>query len=206
MGSPPTIISSALGTPTRRGKRCVPPAPGRNPELDLRQTALGVGRGHAVVAAKGHFEPAAQRRPVKGGDDRLLARLVARDDLEQRRLHRRLAELGDVGARDEGAALASEHERLDLGSRLRLRQRVEHPAAQRLAERVDRRVVDPNDSDAAAAFEVDDIAHGRAGSPWRIGGRELASTPPGRQPSHPISCPCGAKPAQRMRALYPTHA
>ncbi|KFJ70814.1 3-hydroxyacyl-CoA dehydrogenase, NAD-binding domain protein [Bordetella bronchiseptica] len=32
-GSPPSTISTAWRAPTRRGKRCVPPAPGSNPSL-----------------------------------------------------------------------------------------------------------------------------------------------------------------------------
>src|SRR5439155_18960530 len=33
IGSPLTIIWSAFSTPTTRGSRCVPPAPGRRPSL-----------------------------------------------------------------------------------------------------------------------------------------------------------------------------
>src|SRR5262245_15593793 len=54
------------------------------------------------------------------------------------------AELADVRAGDEGAALARDHDRADLRVFLRGGERVEQALAHAVAERVHRRVVDPN--------------------------------------------------------------
>ena len=85
---------------------------GDQAELDLRQAEPRACGGDAEMAAHGEFEPAAERRAVHRRDGRLLDVVDQRDHVHQAGRLRRLAELGDVGARDERAARAGEHDRL----------------------------------------------------------------------------------------------
>ena len=59
-GLPDTIMFSAVSRPTARGRRCVPPAPGQQAQLHLRQRDLRARRGHAEVAGERELEA---RRP-----------------------------------------------------------------------------------------------------------------------------------------------
>ena len=61
-GSPLTIMFSAVSTPSTRGRRCVPPAPGMQAELHFGQRDLRARRGDAVVAAERQLEAAAHAR------------------------------------------------------------------------------------------------------------------------------------------------
>ena len=70
-GSPETIMLSAVSTPSTRGSRCVPPAPGHQAELHLGQRDLRAGGGDAVVAAERELEAAAHATLCDRGDDRL---------------------------------------------------------------------------------------------------------------------------------------
>jgi hypothetical protein len=78
---------------------------------------------------------------------------------ETRRL-RRLAELGDIGAGDEGTAAAGQHDRLNFRVRNRALHALEDTAAHRGAERVDRRTVDRDDGDDVITLEFYHFAHG----------------------------------------------
>jgi hypothetical protein len=61
----PTRSCSAPGsTPIARGSRCVPPAPGRRPELHFRQRDLRIAARDARVAAERQLEPAAHAGAV----------------------------------------------------------------------------------------------------------------------------------------------
>ena len=67
----------ARSTPTRRGSRCVPPAPGRRPTSDFRQADRGafvVGQ-HAVVRGQRELAAAAERKSCDRRSDRLAAGL-----------------------------------------------------------------------------------------------------------------------------------
>ena len=68
------------------------------------------------MAAERDLEPAAQRGAVDRGDHRLGAILDRVDDLGQPRHLRRLAEFGDVGAGEEGLALAGDDDGVDAAS------------------------------------------------------------------------------------------
>ena len=110
---PEVTISSACSTPTIRGRRCVPPAPGQQTEMHFRQAALRGRDCDAIVAAQRDFETAAERRPMDRCDDgfgRVLDRILG---VVEAGALRRFAELGDVGAGDEGFAFADQHDRLD---------------------------------------------------------------------------------------------
>ena len=94
---------------------------------------------------------------------------------ETRRL-RRLAEFGDVGAGDEGAAGAGQHDRLHFRVRDRALHAFEDAAAHRGAQRFDRRTVDRVDV-SSITFRLPDPAAPRASrlhtcsSPCRSSGR-----------------------------------
>ncbi len=86
---------------------------GHDAEGDLGQADRGGGRGHAEAAGERHLEAAAEGGAVDGGDPGLSRALDPGNDVRQVRRHRRLAELGHVGAGDEGAPGADQHHRVD---------------------------------------------------------------------------------------------
>jgi hypothetical protein len=95
-------------------------------------------RRDAIMAAHCHFEPAAQRRAVDRGDDRLGASLDRVDQLRQARIGERLPEFGDVRAGRKERSRTTDHDRLHRRIVLRIGNRVEQHRAQRRAERVHR--------------------------------------------------------------------
>ena len=103
------------------------------------------------MAGQRDLEPAAERGAVDRRDDRLGAIFDAVDDLRQHRLLERLgrAELGDVGAGEEGLALAGDDHRLDAVVAFRLLDRRDQALPHRRAERVHRRVVRQDDQHVA---------------------------------------------------------
>ncbi len=60
MDEPLSMNSSAARAPISRGRRCVPPAPGKSPRLDLRQAEFRAGRRNAIIAREREFETAAE--------------------------------------------------------------------------------------------------------------------------------------------------
>lgn len=94
---------------TRRALRAA--RAGQKAELHFRQTELRAFDGEPVMRGQRDFQPAAERRAVNRGDDRLAARFDAVADVGQRRRNRRLAELADIRARDETAARAHDQHR-----------------------------------------------------------------------------------------------
>ena len=79
-------------------------------------------------------------------DDGLVERLQLIEEVGQPRLLGRLAEFRDVGTGDERASLAENQHDL-AGIDAASRDRVEDPLAHRLGQRIDRRIVDRNDTD-----------------------------------------------------------
>ena len=143
---------------------------GDDAEVHLRLSQLRVWHGHAVVPGHGHLEAAAERRAVHRHHDGLGTVL----DAGQEPVHVRRARLGapydilealDVGAGDEGAAGASQHDPCDgrVGGRLRQRgwQRLDDLGT----EGVDRRVVDSDDGHTAVEAHGNRCAHGSRGAP-----------------------------------------
>src|SRR5216683_272167 len=93
---------------------------GQNPQLHLGQTEAGALHADAVVTGERDLETAAEGRAVDGGHDGLRRALDQIQHRVERRLRGRLAELGDVGAGDEGASGADDDDGLHgaVGSRL----------------------------------------------------------------------------------------
>ncbi len=92
-----------------------PARPGQKPKLDLGQAHLPRSHGDAVVAREADFEAAPERRAVNGRDDGLGAAFDGIEHAVESRRLGRLAELADVGARDEGAAAAYDDHGADAG-------------------------------------------------------------------------------------------
>jgi hypothetical protein len=113
---------------------------------DFGQADLGAFRGDPVLAGQGGFQPAAQREPVDCGDDGLRAVIDDRA-IGQPGLGLRLSQMLDIRAGDEGASGAGEDHGLHVGVGIAFVDAFDdafrHPGAQR----VDRRIVDRNDSD-----------------------------------------------------------
>ena len=111
MGFPVVIISMALGSPMRRGSRCVPPAPGIKSDLDFGLPEVDTLDGHAVVAGHGRLQPSSQTVAIDGRNERLWAGFNAIEESGPREglledvlpvLHP--FELGDVSACNESSS------------------------------------------------------------------------------------------------------
>ena len=72
---------------------------------------------------------------------------------------RRLAEFGDVGAGDEGAAAAGQHDRLHFGIGDGAFDAFENAAADGGAQRVHRGTVNRDDGDDVMTLELDHFVH-----------------------------------------------
>ena len=112
------------------------------------------------MARQRDFAAAAQRRAVDRGDHRLVARFQLVERFAQVGADRRLAEFGDVGAREKRPPVAADHHRLDAVVAQRLLDPGDQPLPHRRAERVDRRVVGDNDEHVVVLFSGND-GHGR---------------------------------------------
>jgi hypothetical protein len=145
------------------GQALRPARAGQDAELDLGQAEARGLRAHPIVAGERHLEAAAERGAVDRRHHRLGRALDQVEHLVQARLLRRLAELGDVGAGNERAPRARNHDRGDIAVRGGLLEAVAQALAHVLAERVDRRIVHGEHRDAAAAIEVDGLADGGHG-------------------------------------------
>ena len=101
----------------------------------------------------------AERSAVDRGDDRLAALLDDVDDLRQPRVLRRLAELGDVGARKESAAIAANDDGFHSVVGDTSFDRVLESGSHGLAERIDRRIIRGHDKDFAIAAGGNRASH-----------------------------------------------
>ena len=130
---------------------------GQEAKVHFRQADLGRRNRDAVVGAERDFQPAAQRRAVDRGDHGLWAVFHGALHVEEAgALLRGLAELGDVGARDEGAAFADQHDGLDRCVFRRGLEARREAVAHRRRQGVHRRRVEGEDGDLAA-LELGDL-------------------------------------------------
>ena len=91
---------------------------------------------------------------MDGGDDRLRAAFQGRLELGKGRALRRLAELGNIGAGDEGTAGTDDDDGLHGGVGGGLRDAVANPVAHIGGKRVDRRIIDSHERDIALARQI----------------------------------------------------
>ena len=131
-------------------------------ELDLGQAEPRGGSGDAIVAAERRLEAAAERRAVQRRDDRLRGVLHRRDDVVQVGGCGGLPNSRDVGAGDEGAARADQHDRVDVGIVAAALDAFLDAVAHAMAQRIHRRIVDGDDGDVAVATQTDWIVQGRS--------------------------------------------
>src|SRR3989475_10383835 len=109
----------------------------RSPQLHLGQAEAGALHADAVVTGERDLETAAEGRAVDGGHDGLRRALDQIQHRVERRLRGWLAELGDVGAGDEGAPGADDDDGLHAAVGRRLLDPRVQSLAHVLAERVD---------------------------------------------------------------------
>ena len=159
-------------------------------EMHFRQAHARGRQGDAIVRAQRRLEAAAQRRAVQRGHDQLGRVLHGCDDVVQVRARRRLAELADVGAGDEGAAAADQHDGIDVRIPAERLDAVLDAGAHRRGQCIHWRIVDGEDSDAPLCGAYDSVGHGRSSlSETRNGRVVLASS--GCPAQRPCVSPCG---------------
>ena len=159
IGSPPTIILTASSGPDRARQALRAAGARQQAELHLGQAQPRFLDRDAEMTGERDLEAAAERRAVDRGHDRLRRVLHQGQHLDQAGRLRRLAEFGDVGAGDEGAAAAGQHDTLDLGIGDRGLHAFQNAAADRGAQCVDGGTVDGDDADAVVTFELDHFVH-----------------------------------------------
>lgn len=64
-GADVSIISHALGTPTTRGRRCVPPKPGMMPSCNSGRPILAQGVPTRALQAKETSQPPPRHNPLR---------------------------------------------------------------------------------------------------------------------------------------------
>src|SRR5271168_4548184 len=115
-GLPVVHISTALATPARRGRRCVPAAPGMMPSFTSGWPTCALATA-TRVARHGNFEAAAESRAVNGDDHRLFAVFDFQKKREQARAARfsgsHFAEFFNVRASYESSPTADEDDGFD---------------------------------------------------------------------------------------------
>ena len=124
---------------------------GNEAELDFGQAEPGGGRCNAIMTAERDLEPAAQRGSMQGRDHRFGHCIQRRDHIARTRRFWRLVELGDVGAGNESAAGAGQHDRMNRRVSFGALKRVDQPRTNVDIEGIDRWIVDHDDGDAAVA-------------------------------------------------------
>src|SRR5262249_50156381 len=144
-------------------------------ELDFGQPDLRGGDRHPVVAHQRHFEAAAERSPVQGGYYRLRTALQRALDFEKGRALRRLAELGNIRARDKGAARADQHDRFDGRVRCGLLRVITKAVAHLRRQGIDRRRIDREHGDIAFTGQIGyGIDGGHRAAPLQLAGWSYA--------------------------------
>ena len=117
-------------------------------EIDFRQSAAGGRHGHAIITAQRGLQPAAEGGAVDSGDGRLRRALEVAHGVDRPLLAPR-SQATDVGAGDEGAPLADQHDRLGPGvghGRLHPQRDAFQNASR---QRVHRRRIEGDDADVA---------------------------------------------------------
>jgi len=131
--------------------------PGQQPQAHFRQADLGGRHGHAVMAAHGGLQTTTQRRAMDGGDHGLRQILDVMHHLRQPGLLDGLVEFGDVGARDEGTAIADEYGSLGAGICREAFETRGKAEAHGQRKRIDGRVVDGDDGNVTVQSVADDL-------------------------------------------------
>ena len=118
-------------------------------KLDLRHAQLRRRHGNAVVADQRCFQAAAKSCPMDRADDRLGRGFDCPENLIEIGTLGWLAKFGDIRTRDEGATVAAQNHRFDLGIVQALIHPVRKPLANMPGQCVYGRIVDDNHEDIA---------------------------------------------------------
>ena len=129
-------------------------AAGDQAQAGFRKAQFGAAGRQPVVATHGQLKPAAQRHTMDGGDDRFVA---SRDQGQYLARHRPFAggrriELPDVSAAAEDPIRAGDNNRRHLVGPDGVLNAPEQAGAHRIAQAVDRRVVDGDKRHAVHQF------------------------------------------------------
>ncbi len=111
------------------------------------------------MAGERELEAAAEREAADRGHQRLLHRILEIVDVGQVGLLARFAELADVGAAGECLLRADQHHRPDLRVGCGALQALQDGGAQRVAQAVDRWIVERDDGNAVADGVRGGFAH-----------------------------------------------
>ena len=104
------------------------------------------------MATHCQLQSTAKGRAVQRRDDGLFDVLKQLNDIAEERLLRCFTELGDVGTGAECPARAGQHDGFDRRVQCRCLHHRDDAVAHRIAKRIDRRAVDPDDRHSAVAL------------------------------------------------------
>ena len=146
-GSPLTIMLTAISSPTARGSRCVPPAPGINPIFTSGRPTRAASARDPELASQRELEAAAQTGARDGGDRRFVLTLEEPDQGVQRGLGGRLrrVEFLYIGAAGKEFVRADQDHGRDGRILFRFRQLVDEMLANGMRQRIDGRIVELDD-------------------------------------------------------------
>ena len=134
---------------------------GDDPEIDFREADARAGVGDAIVAGERDLVAAAERGAEQRGHDRHVLVLETGEEMAVFGFLRRAGKFADVGAGEEGRALAGEHDRLDARELLDLVERGFQPRTHGCGYGVDRRGVHRDHGHAVLEIHVIDLVrHG----------------------------------------------
>ncbi len=157
---PSAIMVSAARAGIRRGRRCVPAAPGMMPSL----TSGSPRRVSRTATRKWHdrasSSPPPSAVPCSAAITGLALASVRATTSPELRILERLAELAHVGAGAEGAAAAHDHQRRERRIGRGALECIDKARAHAVRQCIDRRVVDRGDGNAATRKERDWLRHG----------------------------------------------
>ncbi len=115
-GRPDTIRSSATFDPGQPRQALGAAGTGREAQIDFRLADLRAGHDHPVVTGHRRFQATAQGVTVDRGNHRLGAGFKGRDDVGELlfAVGPGQGEVADIGAGNEPAPRADQHDRLDV--------------------------------------------------------------------------------------------
>jgi hypothetical protein len=133
---------------------------GDDPERHLGKAKHHPVDGHPCMGGKRHLKPAAQGDAVQDRHNRGRAVLDHLANLRQPGLRRRLAELANIGARDERPPAPVKRDGPDAPIGIEPAQRRHQPRPECGRGGIHRRVVDRDERGLAVPFDIDRVCHG----------------------------------------------
>ena len=134
---------------------------GDDAEVDFGEAKTGRPDCHAIVTGQRQLKAATERCAMNRRDDGPAAHLDGVEALMERRRLRRLVEFADVGAGHERPASTHQDDRACILISDCVSKRCQQPFAHRVAERINRGVIDADDCHVAAALQGNDVVYFR---------------------------------------------